>query len=663
MVIKDLNGNTLSTILGGETVNYTYDNKNRLTAISGRANGASEEFTFDALDNLSSYVYNNGSNTVSESYTYNANRQLASKTVDGKTYTYAYKDDTAKSLESVSVDVFTFAPNTDALGRNRGKTITVSNNKIAEEQITYLKFGDHATNIPATVYYGDKKNGKYAFSDHFKYKYDSMGNITEIRENGELYAKYTYDTIGRLVREDNKKRGKTVTFTYDANGNILCRKEYAFTLTDNLDELVSTTFAYTYDGDKLLSYNGKVCEYDIVGNPTTYRDKTATWANGRQLTSFDGNTFTYDNLGRRISKKIPKDDGTTETITFTYDASGNLIRQSNGISFIYDASGVCGLTYSDATYFYRKDILGNIVALLDANGEIVAKYTYDAWGKCQTTVVNSNAVEIANLNPFRYRGYYYDVETELYFLKTRYYDPEIGRFITIDDISYLDPEAINGLNLYAYCRNNPVMGYDPNGTFDLWEFFRGAGNIVTGVLAIGAGAIVLIGGAPIGMLIIAGITVGAGVLTLNNGIADTVSSFTGYNYMSDGLFNGNTTAYNWYSGIISTVAGIGTAICGNFIKTEYFMRGATPGTEGKMTLQPGMELDRYGLKYGRFLTNPGTAPGQLNLPASNNLVLNHYKVLKPFKVATGIVDGGGGFQYFTWRSVHRLIQMGYLAII
>ncbi len=207
------------------------------------------------------------------------------------------------------------------------------------------------------------------------------------------------------------------------------------------------------------------------------------------------------------------------------------------------------------------------------------------------------------------------------------------------------------------------MGYDPYGTFDLWEFFRGVGNIVTGILAIGTGAIVLIGGAPIGMLIVAGITVGAGLLTLNNGVADTVGAFTGYNYMSDGLFNGNTTAYNWYSGITSTIAGIGTAICGNFIKTEYFMRGATPGTEGKMTLQPGMELDRYGAKYGRFLTNPGTAPGQLNLPVSNNLVLNHYKVLKPFTVSTGIVDGGGGFQYFTWRSVHRLIQMGYLAII
>ena len=96
------------------------------------------------------------------------------------------------------------------------------------------------------------------------------------------------------------------------------------------------------------------------------------------------------------------------------------------------------------------------------------KYKYDAWGKCK--VLNANSVEIADnsnfgiLNPFRYRSYYYDTETNLYFLKTRYYDPEIGRFITIDDISYLNPKHINGLNLYAYCKNNPVMRVDP-----LWE--------------------------------------------------------------------------------------------------------------------------------------------------------------------------------------------------
>ena len=660
--IKNAHGNVTKSTIGNKTVTNTYDTNQKLTktvdSVSGETNLTYDDkgkvTSVTAPDHSEIFAYDEQDNTLDSK----------TVTVNGitHTYEYGYKPTADKVLDYITVDSNIVRPQTDALGRNTGKTIgqqyTVDGehheDTIAEEKISYVKFGDHATNMPSTVRFAS--NG--VFNESMQYKYDSMGNIIEVLENGRSAYRYEYDTLGRLTREDNVSFGKTTTWAYDNNGNIVAKWEYALTTkpTNKLHMLDGTCKLYTYadNSDMLMSYNGVSFTYDCIGNPVTYRGKAATWAYGRQMTGFDGNTFAYDARGRRIAKN---------NITFTYDSNGNLIKQSDGLEFFYDHTGVFAVKYNSSTYFYRKDALGNTVALLDTNGSVVVKYKYDAWGKFQTTVVNSNAVEIANLNPFRYRGYYYDVETELYFLKTRYYDPEIGRFITIDDISYLDPEAINGLNLYAYCRNNPVMGYDPNGTFDLWEFFRGAGNIVTGVLAIGAGAIVLIGGAPIGMLIIAGITVGAGVLTLNNGIADTVSSFTGYNYMSDGLFNGNTTAYNWYSGIISTVAGIGTAICGNFIKTEYFMRGATPGTEGKMTLQPGMELDRYGLKYGRFLTNPGTAPGQLNLPASNNLVLNHYKVLKPFKVATGIVDGGGGFQYFTWRSVHRLIQMGYLAII
>ena len=94
----------------------------------------------------------------------------------------------------------------------------------------------------------------------------------------------------------------------------------------------------------------------------------------------------------------------------------------------------------------------------------MVQYVYDAWGN--HAVLDANGADITDvdhigsLNPFRYRGYFYDAETGLYFLKTRYYDPETGRFITIDDISYIDPETINGLNLYAYCGNNPVMRTD-----------------------------------------------------------------------------------------------------------------------------------------------------------------------------------------------------------
>ena len=106
-------------------------------------------------------------------------------------------------------------------------------------------------------------------------------------------------------------------------------------------------------------------------------------------------------------------------------------------------------------------IANNII--LDKSGKEVVQYKYDAWGNVITEVIDEAHAGIAELNPFRYRSYYYDRETNLYYLNTRYYDPETGRFISQDDVSYLDPEHINGLNLYAYCGNNPVMNVDPNG--------------------------------------------------------------------------------------------------------------------------------------------------------------------------------------------------------
>ncbi len=111
------------------------------------------------------------------------------------------------------------------------------------------------------------------------------------------------------------------------------------------------------------------------------------------------------------------------------------------------------------------NIKGDVIAIHNANGTLVASYAYDAWGKCTILVGNDSANSIANINPFRYRSYYYDTETGLYYLETRYYDPEIGRFISADAIEYLDPETIGGLNLFAYCNNNPVMYADPEGHF------------------------------------------------------------------------------------------------------------------------------------------------------------------------------------------------------
>ena len=119
----------------------------------------------------------------------------------------------------------------------------------------------------------------------------------------------------------------------------------------------------------------------------------------------------------------------------------------------------------------------------------MVKYIYDAWGNHKDVDNNGNEItdtaHIGNINPYRYRGYYFDTETGLYYLKSRYYDPQTGRFISLDDISFADPDTINGLNLYAYCCNNPVMRVDPNGNEAL--------SIFAGVLAIAGTFLLAIG--------------------------------------------------------------------------------------------------------------------------------------------------------------------------
>ena len=122
--------------------------------------------------------------------------------------------------------------------------------------------------------------------------------------------------------------------------------------------------------------------------------------------------------------------------------------------------------------------------IYDGKGKLYGEYGYTAWGKCR---IKTNINGIGEINPFRYRGYYYDEEISLYYLNARYYDPEIGRFISADRIEYLSPESINGLNLYAYCGNNPVMNVDPSGTFS----WKGLGKILASIAIVAAVAVVV----------------------------------------------------------------------------------------------------------------------------------------------------------------------------
>ena len=464
--------------------------------------GLAEQVT-DGISGVTSYTYDNYKNvtkitaaTITENYTYNAYSELTQKSLTGavdQAYTYAYKDNSARDLEYVGIDGYKFYPLSDVNGRNTGREIYSGENRIAAEYISYRKVGDHATNMPASIWFASGTSIK----DSIKYKYDSCGNIAEIMQNGHLVARYKYDSLNRLIREDNKPMNKTVIFTYDTAGNITERCEYAFTSKEGeaLEELACTHHSYDYEGDRLISYNGESIAYNVLGNPTSYRGNATEWQYGNRLTKYGTTTFAYDGAGRRVSKG---------SITFTYDSAGNLIKQSDGLEFVYDNSGVIGVKYNGNTYFYRRDCQGNIIAILDNNGAVVVEYKYDAWGNHEAEVASEEYVTLANLNPFRYRGYYYDSETDLYFLQTRYYDPVVGRFISRDSIEYADPETICGLNLYAYCGNNPVMATDPTGRAEWWEWLVAGIVIIASAVAAAftAGTSLVVAGAFAGIAIV-----------------------------------------------------------------------------------------------------------------------------------------------------------------
>ena len=132
------------------------------------------------------------------------------------------------------------------------------------------------------------------------------------------------------------------------------------------------------------------------------------------------------------------------------------------IYYIYDGNGVSGIIYKGSSYYFQKDVLGDIIAVKNTAGATVATYSYDAYGNCSV----ASGSNVGNINPFRYRGYYYDTETGFYYLQSRYYDPSIMRFINADDYELISTLAstIGQLNLYAYCNDNPIMYTDESGT-------------------------------------------------------------------------------------------------------------------------------------------------------------------------------------------------------
>ncbi len=298
----------------------------------------------------------------------------------------------------------------------------------------------------------------------------------------ERVSTYVYDECNRLVRETTN--GTSYEYVYGTSSHML-EKVY------KNDCLVKTL---KYENGMLteIEKDGKInVNYDNYGNIKSIGSKNITYNKQGLVSSVNDIHFQYNYQGYR-TRKIKENE--KEVIYYLDNArivgesvktlSNNKI--SNKLRYYYDVSGICGIEYIDEnneSHYYNllKDSLGNVAKVMNY-GRLIGEYTYDAWGNVTTKIYDDIEIDtidryVINNNPFRYKGYYYDIETNLYYCNARYYDPTIYQWLSPDLIAYLDLESINGLNLYCYCMNDPVNNVDPDG--HAWYHWAiGAGIIV-----------------------------------------------------------------------------------------------------------------------------------------------------------------------------------------
>lgn len=442
--------NSITQSYGVRTLSYAFSNTKtqNSTTVSGDIN-ANYVYNYDEINGrlLNRTTSLNGSASRTETFNYNSDGALQSHgDIEHKTeYTYDdYGRLLTKSQNLMSMD-------------NSGIEFVEKQ----KYQYIYYDNSDYKTNQIIEVH-----NPNY--NSHQVYTYDGVGNLTfngyYLNGESKYGYLYSYDSSGRLIYDSGN------SYTYDKYNNLTSKSTGSSVTTFTYSESIpNSTYSIDYK-TKLLSVTDggttKYFGYDSLGNITVYKGTSTTlgprlyWTRGNMLSSGDlgNNPFSYeygpDNL--RYRKDV---SGFTTYYYWDGNRLAGEITGSNITQYLYDASGIIGMKYNSNYYYFEKNILGDILAVYNSNGAIVASFTYDSFGNFTASG------SMVNLVKFRYRGYYYDAETGFYYLQNRYYDPTICRFISADKGSLLPTLAnsIGELNLYVYCNNNPIMLADPTG--------------------------------------------------------------------------------------------------------------------------------------------------------------------------------------------------------
>ncbi|MBZ9686140.1 DNRLRE domain-containing protein [Clostridium estertheticum] len=458
-----------STYNGLDRFKYGYDASGNVASNDDLVNGVNYKYIYDMSNRLVKIVDSKG-NTVKNIYDVEDNLSSVAENLNGVDYTTSYTYDKENKPKTTTYKGNVITNNYDSLGRLQGK---VTNTGTAQINTSYEFEAGKDANTTTNRVSKITNNG-----NGIVYSYDKNGNIETITENGKL-IKYYYNELNELIREDNQVLNKTISYSYDNGGNILNKVEYAY--TTGTPGIATKTSTYTYGDanwkDKLTSFNdgtAKPITYDAIGNPLTYNGYIYTWEEGRQLAALSGNgdtiAYKYNDSGIRTQKIV---NGVTTTFHLAGDKVTYETNGTDNIYYTYDSSEqLVSMSLNGGEYYYIRNTQGDIIGLHDSKGAEIVSYSYDSWGKLISTT-GTLASTVGVKNPYRYRGYRYDTETSLYYLQSRYYNAEWGRFVNGDATAALQlaQGKLLGANLFSYCINNPVMNSDPTGHWS-WNYLR-----------------------------------------------------------------------------------------------------------------------------------------------------------------------------------------------